>query len=129
MATFQSKTWVDTIAEYPTRYKIQHSDLTEEQVTMINDFGTVSVSGDVFDADTFNNLESRIDAGFDSCVENLSGTTDPTGSQGKDGDMYIKTETVENVTSVVGLFVKVAGSWLPIQTGGATLPQAEGSGF
>lgn len=129
MATYQSKTWTDTIAEYPTRYKIRHADLTEEQVTMINDFGTISVSGDVFDASTFNNLESRIDAGFDSCVENLSGTADPTASQGKDGDMYIKTETEGGVTSVVGLFVKVAGAWLQIQTGGAQLPQAEGSEF
>ena len=129
MASYVAKVWADEIVQYPLRYKITHEDQTVEYVNIEGAHGDVQQSGDVFDAYTFNNLESRIDAGFDSCVENLSGTTDPTGSQGKDGDMYIKTETVEGVTSVVGLFVKVAGSWLPIQTGGATLPQAEGSGF
>lgn len=129
MATYQSKTWLDTIAQYPTRYKMKHSDLTEEQVEMLNDFGTITQSGDVFDGATFNNLESRISAGFDTCIDTLTGTTVPTSSEGKNGDLYIQTETVGNETSVVGMFVKILGAWLEIQTGGATLPQAEGGAF
>lgn len=129
MATYASKVWEDALVEYPTRYKIIHEDLTEEIVTLVNMFGTVTTSGDVFDAATFNNMEGRIDAGFDTCIDTLAGTTDPTASQGKNGDIYIKTETVDNETSVVGMFVKVAGAWLAVSTGGATLPQAEGGGF
>lgn len=73
--SYQSKTWVDMRAEYPTRYKIRHSDLTEEQVTIANDFGTV-VEGDVFDESTMNNLESRIASAFSDdadAIEDASG--------------------------------------------------------
>lgn len=129
MATYVSKTWVDTIVDYPTRYILHHTDTTTEQITMENDFGQVQTSGDVFDASTFNNFELRVSDGFASCDVARSGTTDPSGSLGKDGDTYYKTETVNNVTSVVGMFVKINGEWLEIQTGGAQLPQAEGGGF
>ena len=73
--SYQSKTWVDMQAQYPTRYKITHSDLSQEQVTIANDFGTV-VEGDVFDETTMNNLEERIAQGFsdaDDDIENASG--------------------------------------------------------
>ena len=129
MATYTSKTWVDIQAQYPTRYILHKSDSSTEQVTMEEDFGTISVSGDVFDAATMNAMEQRLDDGFDTCIDTLTGTADPTGSQGKNGDLYIKTETVGNDTSVVGMFVKIAGAWLEVSTGGASLPQAEGSGF
>ena len=128
MATYQSKTWVDMDAEFPTRYKIKHSDLTEEQVTMINDFGQIRVSGDVWDAQTMNNLEARI-GGLAASVEDITaGTTDPSG--GKDGDLYFKTGTDENDnTIIVGFYVRVNGTWLQVSTGGAALPQAEGGEF
>lgn len=129
MATYQSKTWLDELVEYPTRYKIIHADTTEEQVTMVSDFGTETQSGDVFSASTFNNLESRISAGFGTCVDNLSGTTDPTSAIGKDGDVYFKTLTENNETSIVGMFVRILGEWLEVSVGGSTLPQAEGGGF
>ena len=73
--SYQSKTWVAMQAQYPTRYKIRHSDLTEEQVTIANDFGTV-VEGDVFDESTMNNLESRIASAFSDdadAIEDASG--------------------------------------------------------
>lgn len=73
--SYQSKTWVDMQAQYPTRYKITHSDLSQEQVTIANDFGTV-VEGDVFDKTTMNNLEGRISSAFsdvDDDIENASG--------------------------------------------------------
>lgn len=133
MATFVSKTWLDAIFHFPTRYKIHHSDLTVEQVTMENDFEDTGVqpvqTGDVFDGATMNNLEQRIADGFSTCVETLSGTSAPTSSQGKDGDTYYQYETSGNDTTIVGMFVKVSGSWLEVSVGGASLPQAEGSGF
>ena len=129
MATFVSKAWEDMIAEYPTRYKMIHTDLSEEIITLVNAFGTIIQSGDVWDAATMDNLEARIAAAFDTCVETLTGTAVPTSSQGKNGDTYFQTETEGNVTSVVAMFVKIGGEWLEIATGGASLPQAEGSEF
>lgn len=72
---YTSKTWTDFDAEYPTRYKITHSDLTEEQVRIANDFGQCT-EGDVFDASTMNNLESRIASAFSDdadAIEDASG--------------------------------------------------------
>ena len=133
MATYQSKTWLDALFHYPTRYKIHHADLSVEQVTMENDFEDSGVqpiqTGDVFDGATMNNLERRISDGFASCIETLSGTSAPTSSQGKDGDTYYQYEVVGNDTSIVGMFVKVSGSWLEVSVGGASLPQAEGGAF
>lgn len=129
MATFLPKTWVDELVEHPTRYKITHSDSSEEQVVIASDFGNETQAGDVFDAVTFNNLESRIAAGFASVQDVLNGTNDPTAQTGKDGDTYFKTETVDNVTSIVGMFVKISGTWLEVSVGGTSLPQAEGGGF
>lgn len=129
MATFASKVWEDMIAEYPTRYKLINPDLSEVIVTIVNMFGQIIQSGDVWDAATMNNLESRIAAAFGTCVESLTGTTAPTSSEGKDGDTYYQTETENNVTSVVAVFIKINGEWLSVSTGGASLPQAEGGGF
>lgn len=129
MAIYQGKTWNDARYEYPTRYTVKHSDLTEEQVTMINDFGQELQSGDVFDAATFNDLESRINAGFASCIDTLAGTSAPTGSQGKNGDTYFQYETDGNETTITAMFVKISGSWLEVAVGGASLPQAEGGAF
>ena len=133
MAIYQSKTWLDMLVSYPNRYKIRHADLTEEQVTIINDFENEGdqpqQSGDVFDGATFNNFEGRIAAGFASCVDTLSGTADPTSSQGKNGDTYFKYETTGGVTTVVGMFVNLNGAWIEVSVGGASLPQAEGGGF
>ena len=73
---FVSHSWTDLIAQYPNRYKMVHSDLSEEQVTMINDFGTTN-NPDVFDADHMDNLEGRISAAFDdadAAIEDAAGT-------------------------------------------------------
>lgn len=48
----------------------------------------------------------------------LSGASDPTSQQGADGQLYVKYQTVNNVTSVTGLFVKLSGEWVEISTGG-----------
>lgn len=114
MAVYVSKTWVDAIVQYPTRYKIVHTDSTEEQVTMKNDFGIIDETGDVWDAATMNELEARIDAAFDTCIDTLGGTTAPTASQGKNGDLYIQTATVGNDTVIVALFIKTADAWVEL---------------
>lgn len=111
---FISKTWEDIQCQYPNRYRAVKTDLSEEQVTMLNDFGTISVSGDVFDAATMNNLEDRIDSAFDEVIETLSGTSDPSPSLGKNGDLYFKFEVQGNDMTIKGLFVKILNQWLSV---------------
>ncbi len=127
MATYVSKVWKDLQAEYPTRYTLLKADQSQEVVTIQNNFGTITESGDVFDKQTMEDLESRINAGFQSVEEITAGTVDPSG--GKNGDIYFKTETEGGTTTIIGMFVKIGGSWLEVSVGGASLPQAEGSGF
>ena len=127
MATYVSKVWKDLDAEYPTRYTLLKSDQSSEVVTIQNNFGQIRESGDVFDKQTMEDLEGRINAGFQSVEDITAGTTDPTG--GKNGDIYFKTETEGGTTTIIGMFVKIGGSWLEVSVGGASLPQAEGSGF
>lgn len=59
---FATKTWKDRITEYPTRRKLTKSDGSTETVTVERNEGTVSQEGDAFNAETMNNLESRIAA-------------------------------------------------------------------
>jgi len=61
---YVSKTWEDIICSNPSGYKIRHADSTEEAVTMINNFGNITQAGDVFDAQTMNDLEGRIGQGI-----------------------------------------------------------------
>lgn len=129
MATYLAKVWTDERTQYPLRYKITHEDSSVEYVNIEGAHGEVLESGDVFDKATFDDMEARIDAGFDTCEVNMTGTVAPTASQGKNGDVYYQTETVGGVTSIVGMFVKISGTWLEVSVGGASLPQAEGSGF
>lgn len=73
---YVSKSWDDLIAEYPNRYKLIKTDLSEEQVTMQEDFGTITQEGSLFDKQTMDNLESRIAAGFsdaDADIEDAAG--------------------------------------------------------
>ena len=118
MPTYVSKSWEDMIAEYPTRYKMIHQDLTEEIITLVNAFGTIIQSGDVWDAATMDNLEARIAAAFATCFETLTGTTTPTSSEGKNGDIYIKTETSGQTTTIVAEYVKISGEWIAVPTSG-----------
>lgn len=126
---YVSKVWKDYDYQFPTRYTLHHSDSTQEVVTIENNFGEERVTGDAWESLVMNQMEARISDGFDEAEETRVGTTDPTSAIGKNGDFYAKIETVDNVTTVVGLFVRINGAWLEIQTGGAALPQAEGSGF
>lgn len=123
-------TWEDRVSEYPTRRKLTDTTtLEEKQYTVARDEGTVTTEGTPFTAYYMNNLEGRINTAFGLVPETLSGTSDPTSSTGKNGDTYYKLETENNVTTVVGMFVRISNVWYEISTGGASLPQAEGSEF
>lgn len=69
------KTWVDRVSEYPTRRTITDTTTLEtQQVTVVRDEGTVTEAGDVFDASTMNNLESRINSAFGALTKEVTGT-------------------------------------------------------
>lgn len=114
MSSFVSKEWKDIQCSFPNRYKAVDEELNEKYLTMYNAFGVITESGDVFDAATMNNLEDRIDTGFDGVMESLSGTTIPSGSLGKDGDLYFQYKVENNVTSIIGMFVKINSEWLMV---------------
>ena len=120
MNSFVPKEWSDIDCQFPNRYKAVDEELNETYYTMYNAFGQITEQGDVFDAETMNNLEARIDAGFDGTLDTLTGTENPTPLQGKNGDFYIKLQTLNYVTTVTGFFVKVNDEWLqiPISGGG-----------
>lgn len=58
------KIWKNRTTEFPTRRTLMKEDGSSEIVTVTRNEGTVSEEGDAFDANTMNNLEERIDAGF-----------------------------------------------------------------
>jgi hypothetical protein len=69
------KTWVDRVSEYPTRRTLTDTTTLEtQQVTVVRDEGTVTEAGDVFDASTMNNLESRINSAFGALTKEVTGT-------------------------------------------------------
>ena len=118
MNTFVPHEWQDIQCQFPNRYKAVDDNLNETYLTMYNAFGQITEQGDVFDSETMNNLEARIDSGFDGTLDTLTGTTNPTPLQGKNGDFYIKLETINYVTSVAGFYVKVNNEWLQIPLSG-----------
>ena len=71
---FVGKTWVDRNSQYPTRRKLTNvNDISDVMyVTVERDEGTVTEAGDVFDATTMNNLESRIAAIFTDVTGTLT---------------------------------------------------------
>lgn len=69
------KVWKNRITEFPTRRTLTKEDGSSEIVTVTRNEGTVSEEGDAFDADTMNNLEERIDAGFTEVNRNLTNPT------------------------------------------------------
>ena len=63
---FSKKTWLDRIAEYPTRRRLKKSDGTDEIVTVSREEGAISQEGDAFSAANMNDLEDRVASEFNS---------------------------------------------------------------
>ena len=80
---FTKKTWKNRIAEYINRRLLTMEDGSTNLVTVARDEGTVSQEGDAFNAANMNDLEDRIEAGFNEInqsltykkIATLSGTT------------------------------------------------------
>ena len=69
---FTKKTWKNRIAEYINRRLITMEDGSTNLVTVARDEGTISQEGDAFNAVNMNDLEDRIEAGFEDVFQSLT---------------------------------------------------------
>lgn len=69
---FVKKTWKNRIAEYINRRLLTNEDGSTNLVTVARDEGTISQEGDAFNAVNMNDLEDRIEAGFDEVNQSLT---------------------------------------------------------
>lgn len=67
---FELKTWLDRVCQFPARRKLTVTGNDGEYDVSLAD-GEVMVEGDTFDAETMNDLEARIAAGFDAVTVRL----------------------------------------------------------
>ena len=64
--SFISKLWKDRVSDYPNKRKLTKEDGTSEIVTVERAEGDVVVAGDAFNAENMNDLETRIQNGFNA---------------------------------------------------------------
>lgn len=69
---FTKKTWKNRIAEYINRRRLTMEDGSTNLVTVARDEGTISQEGDAFNAVNMNDLEDRIEAGFEDVSQSLT---------------------------------------------------------
>ena len=69
---FSLKTWVNRISEYPNRRKLTHEDGSTELVTVARAEGQISAEGNAFSAEEMNDLENRINDGFEEVNQSLT---------------------------------------------------------
>lgn len=90
---FSKKTWLDRIAEYPTRRRLRKSDGSEELVTVSREEGTISQEGDAFSAENMNDLEERVANEFDALNKNMTATNNALGTK-QDASTAINTSNI-----------------------------------
>ena len=69
---FELKTWLDRVCQFPARRRLTPTGNDGEYDVSLAD-GEVMVEGDTFDAETMNDLEARIAAGFDAVTVPAAG--------------------------------------------------------
>lgn len=83
---FTKKTWKNRIAEYINRRLLTMEDGSTNLVTVARDEGTISQEGDAFNAANMNDLEDRIESGFNDVNQSLTNENSETFNFGiKDG--------------------------------------------
>ena len=70
--SFLKKIWTDRASEHPSRRMLTNEDNTTNVVTVTRYEGTVSQQGDAFSATNMNDLEDRVEAGFDELSVDLN---------------------------------------------------------
>lgn len=104
---YERKVWVNRQSEYPTRRKLTPTGNNGEYDVSRSE-GIIMEDGDAFDADTMNDLERRVAAGF--------AELDPTGAGG--GEVTVQPYTCEKKNGVYALVgsgavgrCKIPASW------------------
>lgn len=64
--SFKKKKWTNRISQFPNRRKLTNEDNTTNVVTFTRDEGTITQPGDAFSATNMNDLEDRIEEGFNA---------------------------------------------------------------
>lgn len=118
---FTKKTWKNRIAEYINRRRLTMEDGSTNLVTVARDEGTISQEGDAFNAANMNDLEDRIEAGFDEVNRSLTtenGTKFRFGqnSEGEYG-YIINKDGADTVIPFNGGSVKIVDLKFPITVG------------
>lgn len=72
---YEKKTWINRQSEHPARRKLTPTG-NDGEYDVSRSEGIIMEDGDAFDADTMNDLERRVAAGFTEL--------DPTGAGGSD---------------------------------------------
>lgn len=104
---YEKKTWVNRQSEHPARRKLTPTG-NDDEYDVSRSEGIIMEDGDAFDADTMNDLERRVAAGFTEL--------DPTGAGG--GDVTVQPYTCEKKNGVYALVgngavgrCKIPASW------------------
>ena len=69
--SFLKKIWTDRVSAHPNRRILTNEDSTTNVVTVARYEGTVSQQGDAFSATNMNDLEDRVEAGFNELSVDL----------------------------------------------------------
>lgn len=94
---FSKKTWLDRIAEYPTRRRLRKSDGSEELVTVAREEGTISQEGDAFSAANMNDLEERVSNEFDALNKKMELVRSHVG-------MIVQSTTLDTEAKVIAIY-------------------------
>ncbi len=118
---FEKKTWVNRQSEHPSRRRLTPSG-NDNEYDVARAEGLVMEEGDAFDADTMNDLERRIGAGFSELDPTEAGSVNVTVQP----YTCVKTGSVYALTGsgVIGRF-KVPAAWASGDTftvNGETVP-------
>lgn len=104
---YERKVWVNRQSEHPTRRKLTPTG-NDGEYDVSRSEGIIMEDGDAFDADTMNDLERRVAAGFTEL--------DPTGAGG--GEVTVQPYTCEKKNGVYALIgsgavgrCKIPASW------------------
>ena len=103
---FSKKTWLDRIAEYPTRRRLKKSDGTDEIVSVSREEGAISQEGDAFSAANMNDLEDRVASEFNSLNLKMESVRSHVG-------MIIQSTTLDTEAKVIAIYGGT--SWTKIE--------------
>lgn len=96
---YNKKTWFNRETEYPNRYTMTSANGNVADVSIVPNNGAVTATGEEFSAEVMNNLETRIESGFndvatdlDTAVTTLQENVDNEETRAKTAEQGITTD-------------------------------------